>query len=369
MKELLVDLIQTIFALVSHFLLFSKLPLLKKQNIPDSIDLEKKLSIIIPVRNEENNIQLLLNSLKNQSHAPLEIICVDDDSTDNTTEIIKQFAGVKLMNAKTNDANWHGKTAACFVGAQAAKGELFLFLDADVTLTPTALSQLLYTHQQEQKTISLLPYHQTQKKYESLSLYFNLMEVAATGAATLFPCKKTGLFGPLILISKKDYEAIGGHEAIKGTIIDDIELGMKLNERKIPFKLLMGRGIVSFRMYPNGTKELLLGWTKNFASGAMSMPLVLLLLNVVWIIGSGAIYIALIKSFIYFDPLATSIICTLFVAYNILITILFRQIGNFKIIHIFLFPLHWVFFCLVFISSLFAKIFKIPVSWKGRKCR
>ena len=91
------------------------------------------ISVIIPARNEEKNLSLLLKDMNTQSASPFEIICVDDESSDSTAQIAESY-GVKVLSLRDKPQGWTGKSWACQNGANAAKGELLLFLDADVRL-------------------------------------------------------------------------------------------------------------------------------------------------------------------------------------------------------------------------------------------
>ena len=104
-----------------------------------------KLSIIIPARDEERNLGLLLHSLSQQTLKPHEIIVVDDHSTDSTAEIAKKEAGL-VIPSKDIPEGWTGKPWACWQGANRATGDVFLFLDADTFLEPDGLSKIVSTY-------------------------------------------------------------------------------------------------------------------------------------------------------------------------------------------------------------------------------
>lgn len=101
-----------------------------------------EISIIIPARDEEQNLGVLLQSIAEQSLQPREIIVVDDCSTDGTAGIPQQYGARLICDMPLPDDGWRGKTWACHQGAQAATGALLLFLDADTSLEPDGLSQL-----------------------------------------------------------------------------------------------------------------------------------------------------------------------------------------------------------------------------------
>ncbi|NTW71670.1 MAG: glycosyltransferase family 2 protein, partial [Eubacteriaceae bacterium] len=147
--------------LIFSVLLFSRFTLLGIGNIKDQ---SIKLSIIIPARNEEKNLPLLLDDLKNQTSKIHEIICVDDESDDDTAKMAS-FYNIKLISLKNKPEGWIGKSWACQKGADAADGDLFLFLDADVRLSSFGINKLLHAYEVNRCTISVQPYHKTEKKY------------------------------------------------------------------------------------------------------------------------------------------------------------------------------------------------------------
>ena len=119
----------------------------------------EELSIIIPARNEEQNLPTLLSSIAEQSIRPREIIVVDDASTDHTAQIAQQH-GARVISSQMLPDGWRGKTWACHQGAQAATGKLLLFLDADTWFEPEGLSYVIAEFKQAGSgVLSLAPHH------------------------------------------------------------------------------------------------------------------------------------------------------------------------------------------------------------------
>lgn len=218
-----------ILGLLASRMLFQRFPLLKEISTDTK---EIKLSVIIPARNEAANIPLLLGDLKNQELPPLEIIVVDDGSTDETAKIATAF-GAQVIVIKDKPDDWTGKSWACHCGMKAAKGQVLLFLDADVRLSPKGLAKLGQTYQQEGCALSLQPYHKLKERYEHVAIFFNIILLGANGLG-MPGSKSIGLYGPVTMISVQDYRAFGGHEAVKSIVLEDLALGMKMKEAKIP---------------------------------------------------------------------------------------------------------------------------------------
>jgi 4,4'-diaponeurosporenoate glycosyltransferase len=179
---------------------------------------------------------------------------VDDASTDGTADVVEHF-GARLIRVTEKPDGWLGKSWACQTGADAAGGQILLFLDADVRLRRDALSRLAAAYRQDGQTLSVQPFHEAIALYEQLSLFFNLIQIAANGTAVKSPVN-LGLYGPVILISKEIYWEIGGHESVKDSIVEDMALGEQLRKRHIPYRLFVGDSGLSFRMCRVGLKTL-----------------------------------------------------------------------------------------------------------------
>lgn len=345
-------------------LLYYRFPKIPKHIEPPDDKKRRSLSVIIPARNEEKNLPLLLEDLKEQRYGNFEIIVVDDGSKDKTAEISKSF-GVKVITICDKPSGWLGKTWACQKGAEASEGELLLFLDADVRLKPQAVERILKTYEKKGIPLSVQPYHKTEKCYEQASLFFNLIQIGANGVSLKKP-QNIGLYGPLIFISKDDYKTIGGHESVKENIVEDMALGVKLKEAKIPYDLYVGDEEISFRMYSGGFQSLLEGWTKNIASGAMRIPLLLFVM--IFFFLSSLISVPLhIVTFSLGEQGPWLFVYSVF--YVLWVGILYdlsRHVGKFHPLAVLFYPLPLLVLVLIFFTSLYKKIFKKKVVWKGR---
>jgi len=323
-----------------------------------------KVSVIIPARNEENNLPLLLADLRAQSSAPFEIICVDDDSSDGTVQVAEAY-GVRVLSLHKKPGGWTGKSWACQNGANAAKGELLLFLDADVRLGPNGLRRIIQTYSDCNCPISVQPYHKTQKAYEQLSMLFNLIQIAANGTA-LPKAVGVGLYGPVILISQSDYYNIGGHECVKKSVVEDVALGHQLKKAGIPYQLFVGDKEISFRMYANGAGSLLQGWVKNMATGAAKTPLHIFWMVFFWIASLISAPLHVVQFAVSGDVLWIAIYLLLSIVWMVVLNFILKKIGQFKLLAIVLYPLMAGVFLGVFVVSMFKKAFGINVIWKGR---
>ncbi len=360
------DIAMTIAGIAASWILFFRFPFLKNVT---SVKGDKlgNVSVIIPVRNEQENIGRLLDDLLGQSVKAKQIICVNDGSTDQSAAIISGHP-VTLIDVDNKPEGWIGKSYACYLGANHAKEDLLLFVDSDVRLESNALEKLLEAYNEHGLPVSILPCHLMEKPFEQMSIFFNLVQVAANGAALVIDGQQAGLYGPVIMIDRATYDKIGTHEAIKGSIVDDVALGSRLKSKGYSFRLYLGKGVISYRMY-SSLRSLFQGWIKNYATGAQYAPALVALLTFLWVASLLTTSLGLAKMVI---GGFAEVSCFFILAYLVWIGELFRispKIGNFKTSTIILFPGYVAVFVVVFLISGFKKIFRLPVVWKGRKVR
>lgn len=349
-----------LFCIVLSKLLFFKFKVLQK--VEDSKINDIKLSVIIPARNEEQNIKTLIESLQKQSFEPFEIIVVNDASSDYTAQIAADF-GAKVINNNSTPNGWTGKNYACYFGAKKATGDVLLFLDADVLLKENALKRLVGTYLKNIAVVSVQPFHYTKKIYEQASLFFNLIAVAATGILLPGKDKSIGLFGPVILINKDLYFEFGGHTIVKDEVLEDFYLGNKLRKMGISCDMYLGFDEISYRMYKGGFFDLFWGWSKNFSSGALKTPILLLFIIIMWLSTFYSVATELLKSLIAFENLYV-IVFYLIVA--LIVYFLSRKIGKFSILTCILYIFPLTVFTIIFLFSFVLKFIIRKVKWKGR---
>jgi hypothetical protein len=227
-----------------------------------------RVSVIIPARNEEACLGTCLESLVAQTGIMFEIIVVDDHSTDRTRAIAESFQGVKVIEAGPLSEGWTGKNNAVATGARAAQGEWLLFTDADTVHLPGSLARAL--HEAEENAVDLLSYSP-----EQIAVTFWEMATLPVVFAELareYPPSKVSdpnspaaaANGQYILVKRSAYDAVGGHAAVAGEILEDVALAraVKASGRKIRFRY--AADAVRTRMYRNFA-QLREGWTKNLA--------------------------------------------------------------------------------------------------------
>lgn len=326
-----------------------------------------KLSIVIPARNEEDNLSRLLPSLRDPSFAPHEILVVDDHSSDRTAEVARAH-GATVISGTDLPAGWYGKPWACQQGADAATGDWLLFLDADLVVRPGGLRRLAALAAGEPGAAhSVCPYHRIERADEELSAFFNAIMILGMNAFTAkgAGAGESGLFGQAMLLSKASYAVVGGHHRVKAQVLENFHLSRHFREAGIACRCYLGRGAFEMRMFPGGFRDLVAGWGKGFVSGAGNTPRGAMIGISAWL--SGLIMISISPALL---PVADFhqklVIGTLYFLGVIQCLHVFRHAGNFSFLNALFFPVSLFFYQFVFFQALRRKRAGGTVSWKGR---
>lgn len=335
---------------------------LKKRN--------KHVSIIIPARNEEKNLPILLDSLRKQTYQPLEILVIDDHSQDQTALLAKKY-GAEVIQFKADKSGWVGKSAACWYGAQAAAGHWLLFLDADIFFPETDSLLRIINHFQEEGVLSIQPYHIVHHLYENLSTVFNIMVLTGMNYFSVLGnrLRPAGAFGPSLLCTRSAYFQVGGHKKVRDSIMENVALGKYFQEHDFPVSLFSGKHTLHFRMYPDGIGSLSEGWAKSFASGSVATHPFLLICTSFWITGALTTFFYLIVAALLGNPFELLVAFVGYLLYFLLFFRMARKSGRFYWFALFCYPVLFIYFVFLFgWSALQTFVFK-SVSWKGRKIK
>lgn len=197
-----------------------------------------------------------------------EVIVVDDHSTDRTREIAASYDGVRVIEAGALPAGWSGKNNALVTGAHQARGQWLLFTDADTVHLPGSLAHSL--QEAQSRGASLLSYSPDQivtTAWEKAIMPVIFAELASAYRPSKVsdPNESSAAAnGQYILITREAYNAVGGHAAVAGSLLEDVALAraVKHSGRKIFFRF--GADAVRTRMY-RSFSQLREGWTKNLA--------------------------------------------------------------------------------------------------------
>ena len=324
-------------------------------------------SIVIPARDEAGTLPTLLAALATERRPDDEVIVVDDASTDGTAAIALE-GGAQVVVAPALPSGWTGKNSACWTGAHVATHEVLVFLDADTELQPGGLDRLLADQRRHGGLLSVQPFHAVRRAYEQLSAFFNVVAMMGIDAFTPLGERRvpSGAFGPVLVTHRVDYDRVGGHASVADQILDDVALARRYTEAGLRVTCLGGKGTVRFRMYPDGLRHLLEGWTKNFAGGAAGTRKVSLVLIAAWISlcleaawGLGAAQLS------GGADLGAAALIYAAVAGQVLLML--RRIGTFHPLTAAAYPIALAFFLFVFARSIFEVYVRRRVTWKGRE--
>lgn len=319
------------------------------------------VTVVVPARNEARTLPLLLGDLDAARPDGARVVVVDDHSEDGTAEVAQRFDFVEVRPAPPLPEGWTGKAWACHVGTADAPDGALVFLDADVRLHGDALARAVATQRARGGLLSVWPHHVVRRPYEHLSAIFNVVSFMASGAASLWrPRRPHAAFGPLLATDVDAYRRVGGHEAVRGDVIDDFALARRYTETELPVHVFGGGRDVSFRMYPDGLRSLVDGWTKNFARGALAAGPLRVLAIAFWITCA-------IGCLTWADGIPKPLSNVLAGLFAVQMTAFFKQVGRFSVLDGLLYPLHLLFFLVVFLRSLFRTYVLREVSWRGRR--
>jgi chlorobactene glucosyltransferase len=230
------------------------------------------VSVLVPARNEAENIAVCVESLVRQDYPNFEIIVLDDQSTDETGAILDDLAArytvVSVVHGAENPpAGWNGKSYACQQLAQQAAGEWLLFTDADTYHMPLSIAQGVA--QAEGLRIDLLsafPRQITESWAERVVVSFILdfLPLVALDLTTLWRGASANVAanGQYLLVHAAAYRAAGGHQAIYQALVDDFALAKHLHVSGFRIALVDGKGMVKCRMY-HSAGEVWAGFSKN----------------------------------------------------------------------------------------------------------
>ncbi len=231
------------------------------------------VSVIVPARDEERGVRAAVASLAAQEYGPLEVIVVDDESSDDTAAEARAAATdrVRVVDGEPVPAGWVGKSWACHQGYERARGEWLLFTDADVRHAADTVGRSLALAQRlGAGGVSVLPVIETEGLAERAiqpAAAVLIRSFVAPGPLVRSPRSRIAIAaGGFILVSRAAYEGVGGHEAMRHELVDDQMLAVRLKAAGSPLALAGSGGRVRVRMYV-GARETLRGWRKNTSAG------------------------------------------------------------------------------------------------------
>ena len=230
------------------------------------------VSVLVPARNEENNIACLVNSLSAQDYPNFELLILDDESTDATPAILDSLAkskpGLRVLHGAPAVGRLKGKNWACAQLASQAVGEILFFTDADTVHQPNALSEIVAAMQREKADfLTGLPWQLLGSRGEKLLVpFFSWATLSFIWLWLAYRLHWTALavgIGQVMVFRREAYEKIGGHASLGEEIVDDRALAQKIIAAGLRWRAVHLSDLISCRMYAN-SKAAVEGFTKNY---------------------------------------------------------------------------------------------------------
>jgi chlorobactene glucosyltransferase len=242
------------------------------------------ITICIPARNEERNIRACVESILAQDYPNLDVIVLDDGSTDRTPDILRQVAvadgRLQVLRGAELPKGWAGKPYALFQASAAARGAWLCFVDADTFLSPPAISSCYA------KALATNADMFTIMTFQVLGSFWEktVMPIVMTALSVGFSPRKVNdpttrdaiANGQFILIRRSVYDAIGGHASVKDQIVEDKAIAEQVKWNGHRLMVANGYTIARTRMYTS-LPEMWEGWTKNIYLGLSDRPALALL--------------------------------------------------------------------------------------------
>lgn len=342
------------------------------------------VSILVPARNEAHCIETCVRSLISQQYAHLEVLVLDDQSSDATATIVQhildslplaQRGRLRLLYGDPLPSNWIGKNFACHQLAQHAQSDYLFFTDADTIHTPETVKTVIdYMQSSSIQLLTTQPEHLLESPGELLVvplLNFTILTLLPIALVQLRPepSLATGN-GQLLCFHRSAYEAINGHEAVKGHILEDVLLARAVKAVGYRMAFVDAINLVSCRMY-RSSKEVWAGFSKNlfaFYNYSLIFALLALMLNLALFV--APLLLILVTPFITLPSILVSagfIAYALAVLMRILLTLRFTRVKRNLMLLLCLFhPVSIVLECLILLNSIWWHYRGKGTVWKGR---
>jgi chlorobactene glucosyltransferase len=241
------------------------------------------VSVIVPARNEAANIERCVRSLARSSYPSFEIIVVDDGSEDGTGVLARGIerghaARLQVLDGEALPPGWLGKPWACWQAARVARGELLLFTDADTTHGPDLLARAVAGLEEERADLLTVVGTQIMETFWErlvqphifLVMFFRFPRFEQTAKSARW--REAIANGQYMLFRRSAYDAIGGHEAVRDEVVEDLALAQHVKRSGLALRIRSAESDLATRMY-RSLGHLVEGWSKNLAMGGMqSLP-------------------------------------------------------------------------------------------------
>jgi chlorobactene glucosyltransferase len=234
------------------------------------------VSVIIPARNESATIATVVRSVLASRYPEIEVIVVDDRSTDDTAAAVGRMAAedsrLRLLSGSPLPAGWYGKPWACAQGALAATGRLLLFTDADTRHEPELLGRAVGALQREgADLVTVAPHQRCVTLWERLIMpqIWLLLAVRYHPRRVNAARRERDVIanGQFILTTREAYDAVGTHGAVRHEVAEDLALAQAYLRRGRRVHFAFAERFMETRMY-HSLPQLVEGWSKNLYLGS-----------------------------------------------------------------------------------------------------
>lgn len=336
---------------------------------PGSSRPDGRVSVVIPARNEADDLPATLDGLLAQDYENLEVVVVDGGSTDGSREAARaRGSRVRLIEEDPLPAGWVGKNWACWTGAQATHGDWLLFLDADVRCTPTAVrSVVAYAETERADLVSISPRVEMVGFWERLILPFFVQMVLVYFRAprvnrdTSHAAIANGQF---LLVRRDTYARVGGHQSIRSYVLEDVELARRVRAAHGRLRMTQSPDLATTRMYRDPA-EMFEGLLKNVHgrefSAARQLGFLAGLVGLFWLplavlpvgLWTGSLVLTILGAFLYVALFGKHVGFA-------------RGLGS-PAVYGLLYPLAVGYYVVLVGTSLVRGVRRRPVEWKGRQ--
>ena len=266
--------------LVTYFRLRRSRSLDDESGIP--LENAPLVSVIVPARNEAHNIARCVSSILSTTYPNLELIVVDDSSTDGTVEIAREAAEsdprARVITCPPLPEGWFGKQWACATGARVARGSVLQFTDADTVHGPDLVTRSMNAMRRTRAQLFSVAGRQElggfwEKVIQPQIFTILAMRYGGTESVTQATNVRDKIAnGQCIFVTHDSYNAIGGHASVRTSVAEDMMLAQTFFAARKRVVLVLGVNQLSTRMYAS-LREIIGGWRKNvFAGGLDSVP-------------------------------------------------------------------------------------------------
>ncbi|MEM7428758.1 MAG: glycosyltransferase family 2 protein [Pseudomonadota bacterium] len=328
------------------------------------------ISVLVPARNEEKRIRPLLETMQESEGVEFELIIADDNSTDATPDIIREFSKddprIKLVSTPKLPEGWGGKNHACYFLSQQASHENMVFIDADMIVSPDCLARIsAHLDDNDAALISGVPLQETVTFWEQVVIpQIHVMLLGYLPFLGVKLSKSPGFgaaVGQIIAVKRSAYEETGGHEPIRATLHDGVQLARLFRRNGLKTDLVDVTSVCATRMYED-LEGIWSGFLKNAHEG-MATPVALPIWTILLAGGHILPLVLVLIGLALGLPIVVAMVALLFTySFRLLLAFRFQQTLLGALLHplgvAFMLYLQWV--------ALFRSLAGKTVSWRDR---